>query len=214
MIVKTDPRNIIIIIMVIILFFLLDGCSHIANFLEGEDVVSEETTTKTSYEVKDRSFQDIKPMPDYFKPSPQRIIIKQGVVKEVPDNQPDPPENEPGFEIVNKYSDSVSFPNGTILYDMLVRGNLLSTDFTLNTKDSIKTVEKETIRTVVKSGLYGFGGTALGLDGRPKDIQTGVTYFHKGKWYAETGLQYDVDPKIELPIQDRAGILLKLGFNF
>jgi len=174
MIFKADIRIVLIIALAIALFFSLDGCDRVIKLFEGEEVVSEKTTTKTETKVFDRTFVDIQPFPDIFIPTLQKIQIKDGKVKEVPDSTP-----ADSSETVNKYQTVNELPNGTIKGSLLIRGELLSAEYELTTSDTVITNTTETIRTVVKSGLFGVGGSTIGLDGRIKDVQAGFSYSRK-----------------------------------
>lgn len=211
---KLPVRETIIVILLIILFFSFDGCSRIANFLESETVVETKTTTKIDTSTTKKTFIDIKPMPDYFKPTPVKVEIKDGKVNEVPDSTPIDSSETSQVKEVNKYTTVSELENGTITGTFLVEGKLLSTEFKLDTEEKVITKETETIKTVVRSGLFGEGQTTFGFDGRVKDIAAGVSYYHKGNISIGSLLQYDVDPIIELPPEKRVGVVLKFAFKF
>jgi hypothetical protein len=212
MIFKLDIRTVIIIVLAVILFFSFDGCSRISNLLESETVVEVQKTTRIDTTETKRQAIDIKPMPDYFKPTLQKVEIKNGKIKEVPEATPIDSTAHRQVKKVNKYETISELENGTIESTLLIEGTLLGTEFKLTTKD--RTITKETQTIIVRSGLFGEGQTTLGFDGRIKDIGAGITYYHKGNWYAGTGLQYDVDPLINIPLEKRTGITLKFGFKF
>lgn len=214
MIFRTDPRNVVITLLCLVLFFAFDGCSRIGSLFNGEEVVETKTTTTIKKDVKKHSFIDLQPFPEIFKPTKQKVKLENGKITEVPLNTPVDSSEKQKVREVNKYQIFNELPNGTIKGTLLIKGELLSTGYELTTTDTTITKETETIRTVVKSGLFGVGGSTIGLDGRLKDIQAGFSYVHKNRWYVETGVQYDVDPKIYLPPQDRAGVLVKVGFKF
>lgn len=215
MIIKTDPRNIIIIVLVIVLFFSFHGCNRISKLFDGEEVIDVKTSTKIDTTITEKTFKDIQDAPEKFTPTKQKVeISKDGKIKPVPYSTPIDSTYENQVKEVNKYETVSELPNGTIKSTILTTGDLLSIENELTTKDATITKTTEIVRTVVKSGLFGYAGSTLGLDGRIKDISAGITYYHKNKWFLETGPQYDVDPKINLPIQDRIGVTVKIGFKF
>ena len=136
---RIDTKTIIIIVLSVIVFFAFDGCSRVGKLFSGQDTVGTTTTTKTTISVTDRSYRDIQVMPDYFKTTKVKIkITPEGGVSEIPPGDSFP-EDDGDTEIVNKYSDSVALPNGTIFYSLITRGELLKTDFKLNTNDTVIT---------------------------------------------------------------------------
>lgn len=213
MIPKIDIRTIIIILLAVVLFFSLDGCSRVVKLFEGEEVVKEKTTTTIDTSFVERKYLDIQPFPEIFKPTPQKVEIKKGKVREVPNTTPVDSTQERVVKEVNKYETVTELPNGIIKGKFLVEGELLSTELELLTKDQVITNETETVRTVVQSGLFAGVISVVGIDGRIKQVGPGLTYVHKNQWFIQAGLQYDVDPLIKLPAHQRAGVSVGLHFK-
>lgn len=210
-----EKRDIITAILIIALFTLFDGCEKIKD-LAGYSVVEKETTTTVDYVTKNQldSLTDL--IIENQKATPQRIVIQNGSVKPVEDDyELSPIEIDNGDEVkdIQKYQDTTKLGNGTI-FSEIYADNLYGKKFSLATTDTI--VNKTTLekRTIVRSGFFWGLGTTLGLDARIKDIEATINYTHKNKFYLEGGLQYDVDPLIELNPYQRAGVKLKVGLNF
>ncbi len=211
---KIDIKLAIIIALAIALFFSVDGCSRISNLFDHEEVISETKETKIDTTVTKKKDKVTFDQPSVFVPESVKIEIKEDKVKEVPKKTPVVKTPEKEVKAANKYETVNELSNGTIKSTIITTGELLSTDFELTTNDTVYTKETVITKKVVQSGLFGELNSTLGLDGRVKDIGAVVNYYHKGKWSIGAGPQYDVDPKINIPAQDRLGVTLKIGFKF
>lgn len=210
-----ERRDIITVVAFIAIFILLGGVDKVKQFASGYDVVEKETTETIEYITKSQ----MDSVADFIianqKSVPQRIVIQNGKVETVPEDYTLSEEQiNQGNEIktVNRYQDTIKLGNGTIFSDIYA-DNIYGKKFSLATTDTI--VNKTTLekRTIVKNGVFYGVGTTIGIDGRIKDIEGSVTYVHKNRFYIEGGVQYDIDPLISLPLDKRAGIKLKVGFN-
>lgn len=213
---KIERKDIYFVVFILLVFILLDGCEKLKSLTGGETVVKDETVTTTEYITK----KQMDSIADYIisnqKSVPQRIVIQNDVVKPVPiDYNLSKDEVDNGSEVitVNKYQDTTKLGNGTI-YSEILADKLYGKKFSLATTDTIIKKSVFNKKTVVKSNWFYGAGSTIGLDGRIKDIEGTINYTHKDKFYLEGGLQYDVDPLIDITGYHRLGVKLKVGFNF
>jgi len=217
--ISIDTKTLIIVALVVALFFSLDGCSKIAGIAGGYDVIKETERTRVETVIEHRTSETNNDSINQEKPNKetQKVIFNKGKIRKVDSayHMTETEQSSGAQELyLNKYKAISIVPNGRIESEILTTGELYGTQFKLTTSDTTttRTINKE--RTVALSGLYGVGGTTIGLDGRIKDVQAGVEYVYKARWFLGAGLQYDVDPKIDLPVSDRAGITLRFGVRF
>lgn len=214
MITKRDYISGFIILALVTYILLFKGCGSTTE-------ISSTKETTTDVVVKEKIDSIINNRLSKLQPQieKQPIYIYKDRVVEVPKYFERPVDSVSGDTLgevkqVNKVIDKAVLDNGTVESEILTDGNIYSIKYKLNTRDSIITNTIKETQVVAKSGLFGEVGTTFGLDGRIKDIEVGINYLHKSKWYIGSGLQYDLDPLINLPADKRLGVKIKIGLSF